>query len=194
MREKEKSATLQTKGFSRAYWTYLVAGTLMAGGFTGFSLISFHFLQAGTVAEQLIPILFAVAMASAALTALVFGRILDWIGNKVALVTFALSAFFAPFVFLGGLNLAFIGMILWGIGMGAQDSLLKAVLTDVIPADRKGTAFGFFDTAFGLFYLLGNTLMGILYDVSLPNLIIFSMVLQLAALPVFALANKKVDQ
>lgn len=189
--EKEKPRTLQTKGFSRAYWTYLAAGTLIAAGFTGFSLISFHFQKVGSVELQVIPILFAVGMATAAVTALVFGRLLDRIGQVAALVAFALSAFFAPFVFLGGLNFAVVGMILWGIGTGAQDSLLKAVLIDVIPGDRRSTAFGVFDTGFGTFYLVGNTVMGLLYDVSIPALIVFSIVLQLAALPVFVLAKKR---
>jgi MFS family permease len=130
-------------------------------------------------------------MASAAVTALVFGRLLDRIGQAAALVAFALSALFGPFVFLGGVNLALMGMILWGIGMGAQDSLLKALLTDVIPENRRSTAFGVFDTGFGIFYLLGNTVMGFLYDVSLPALIAFSIILQLSALPVFVLAKKK---
>jgi MFS family permease len=191
--EREKPRTLQTRGFSGAYWTYFAAGALIAAGFTGFALISFHFQKAGTVADEVIPILFAVAMATAAFTALVFGRLLDRIGYATALVAFALSAFFAPFVFLEGLNLAYIGMILWGIGIGAQDSLLKAMLTDVIPGDRRSTGFGVFDTGFGTFYLLGNTVMGFLYDVSIPLLIAFSMILQLAALPVFFLAKEKID-
>jgi MFS family permease len=189
--EKEKPRTLQAKGFSEAYWTYLAAGTLIGAGFTGFSLISFHFQKAGTVAIDVIPILFAVAMATAAVAALVFGRLLDRIGHAAALVAFGLSAFFAPFVFLGGLNLALVGMILWGIGTGAQDSLLKAVLTDVIPGDRRSTAFGVFDTGFGTFYLIGNTVMGFLYDVSIPALIVFSITMQLAALPVFVLAKER---
>jgi MFS family permease len=189
--EKEKPRTLQTKGFSGAYWTYVAAGALIAAGFTGFSLISFHFQEARTVADEVIPLLFAVAMATAAVAALVFGRLLDRIGYAAALVAFTLSAFFAPFVFLGGLNLALIGMILWGIGTGAQDSLLKAMLTDIIPGDRRSTGFGVFDMGFGTFYLLGNTVMGFLYDVSIPTLIAFSIILQLAALPVFVLAKKR---
>jgi MFS family permease len=78
-----------------------------------------------------------------------------------------------------------------GGGSGAQDSLLKAVLTDVTPEDRRSTAFGVFDTGFGTFYLLGNTAMGFLYDVSIPALIAFSVILQLAAFPVFVLAKKR---
>jgi hypothetical protein len=68
---------------------------------------------------------------------------------------------------------------------------LKAVLTDVIPSDRRSTAFGVFDTGFGTFYLLGNIVMGFLYDISIPTLIAFSITLQLAALPVLVLAKKR---
>lgn len=180
-----------TRRFSGAYWVYLEAGALIAAGFAGFSLISFHFQQAATVSIDVIPILFAVAMATGGVTALVFGKLLDRIGPVAMLAAFGISAFFAPFVFIGGLNFALVGMVLWGVGIGAQDSLLKAVLTDVIPADRRGTAFGIFDTAFGTFYLLGNTLMGILYDVSIPALIVFSVVVQLTALPVLIYAGKR---
>ena len=161
----------------------------MAAGFTSFALISFHFQQAGTVAEGVVPLLFALAMGTAAFTALAFGRLLDRVGYAANLVAFALSAFFAPFVFFGGLDFAMVGMILWGIGTGAQDSLLKALLTDVIPEGRRSTGFGVFDTGFGTFYFIGNTVMGLLYEVSFPALIAFSIILQLAALPVFVLAK-----
>jgi len=190
VQEKRRNASF-AKGFSRAYWTYLFAGALIAAGFTGFSLISFRFQQVAVVSNYLIPILYAVAMATGAITALVFGKLFDKIGSLAVILAFAISAFFAPFVFIGGLYFALFGMVLWGVGMGAQDSLLKAVLVDAVPLEGRSTAFGFFDTAFGMFYLLGNTLMGFLYDFSIPALITFSVVAQLAALPVFIYARKR---
>jgi len=101
------------------------------------------------------------------------------------IVAFALSALFAPFVFLGGASVALIGMALWGIGMGAQDSLLKAVLTKVVSAAKRSTAFGLFDTGFGVAWFLGSAAMGFLYDKSISAVIVFSVVLQLIALPIF---------
>jgi hypothetical protein len=76
-------------------------------------------------------------------------------------------------------------------GARAQDSLLKALLTDVIPEGRRSTGFGVFDTGFGTFYFVGNAVMGLLYDISIPALIVFSIILQLAALPVFILAKER---
>ncbi len=188
--EERPAQALQTRGFSRAFWIYVAAGALIAAGFVDFSLIAFHFHKKAVVAQSVIPVFYAVAMATGALVSLIFGRLLDKLGLPVLLLAFFLSALFAPFVFLGGFTLALLGMILWGLGMGAQDSLLKAILTGVIPMERRSTAFGVFDTGFGFAWFAGSAAMGLLYDLSIPALIVFSVVLQLAALPIFFLAER----
>jgi MFS family permease len=182
--EEKPAGSLQTRGFSKRYWLYLVAGALIAAGFADFALVAFHFQKTATVAQSIIPVMYAVAMGMGALSSLVFGRLFDKLGLPVLLIAFLLSALFAPFVFLGGLALALIGMILWGIGMGVQDSLLKAVLTDVVPIEKRSTAFGLFDTGFGIAWFLGSAAMGLLYDKSIAAVILFSVLAQLAALPI----------
>src|SRR6266536_1328269 len=176
---------LSGKGFPKTYWLYVVAGAFIAAGFADFALISFHFQKSATVSQNLVPVFYAVAMGVGAIAALVFGRLLDRIGFPIMIVAFTLSALFAPFVFLGGASLALIGMMLWGVGMGAQDSLLKAVLTKVISAAKRSTAFGLFDTGFGIAWFLGSAAMGFLYDKSISAVIVFSVVFQLLALPIF---------
>jgi predicted MFS family arabinose efflux permease len=188
--ETRAPTVLRTKGFSKAYWLYLVAGALIAAGFADFSLIAFHFQKTGTVAQSAIPIFYSAAMVTGALAALVFGKLLDKIGLPVVVLAFFLGALFAPCVFLGGFGFALAGMILWGIGMGAQDALLKAVLAGVVPPQKRSTAFGVFDTAFGIAWFAGSATMGLLYDKSIPAMIIFSVALQLAALPVFIFARR----
>jgi predicted MFS family arabinose efflux permease len=189
---EEKSAEfLQTKGFSEAYWIYLVAGTSIAAGFADFSLIAFHFQKAAVVAQSITPVFYAVAMGMGGLASLVFGRLLDKLGLPILLLAFFLSALFAPFVFLGGFTLALIGMILWGIGLGAQDSLLKAVLAGAVHAEKRSTAFGIFDTGFGIAWFVGSAAMGLLYDKSIPALVVFSVLAQLTALPVLFFAKRQ---
>jgi predicted MFS family arabinose efflux permease len=177
-------------GFSKAYWLYLAAGALIAAGFADFALIAFHFQKSATVSPDLVPVFYAAAMATGALAAPVFGKLLDKHGLPILIAAFAIPAFFAPLVFLGGTGLEFVGMILWGAGMGAQDSCLKAVLSPVVHAEKRGTAFGVFDTGFGVAWFLGSTTMGLLYSKSIPALVAFSVVLQLAALPVLAFARR----
>ncbi|HLC12137.1 MAG TPA: hypothetical protein VJK31_02680 [Chthoniobacterales bacterium] len=81
-------------------------------------------------------------------------------------------------------------MILWGIGMGAQNSLLKSVIAPLLRRDIRATGFGLFDTGFGVSWFLGSWVMGILYEKSLLILVTFSVVLQLISLLVFALAKR----
>ena len=182
-----KSST--TAGFPRTYWLYLAGGAFIAAGFADFSLIAFHFQNSATVSKNVIPIFYSVAMGVGALSALLFGRLLDRIGVSILIFAFLLSALFSPLVFLGGARLALIGMMLWGLGMGAQDSLLKAVLTSVVSAAKRSTAFGVFDTGFGIAWFLGSALLGFLYDTSLVSMIVVSLFLQLLALPLFIWGN-----
>lgn len=176
---------LRPAGFPRAYWLYLAAVALVAAGYADFPLIAFHFEKTGSVPGPWIPLLYAVAMGVDALAALLFGRWFDRVGLRILMLVALLSALFAPLVFLGGFAAALAGMALWGIGMGAQESILRAAVGNMVARERRGSAYGIFNTGYGLFWFLGSALMGVLYDVSLPGLIAFSVAAQLASIPLF---------
>src|SRR5438477_10920951 len=186
----EVSETIRKEKFPGAFWFYMAANACIGAGFADFALIAYHFQKTASVTANLIPIYYAVAMATGAMGALVFGKLFDKLGLAVVLAVFFLSSFFAPLVFLGSSWTALIGMILWGIGMSAQGSLLNSVIAGVFHASKRSTAFGVFDTGFGLAWFLGSWLMGALYEKSIPAVIIFSVALQLLALPIFLFAKR----
>jgi predicted MFS family arabinose efflux permease len=109
----------------------------------------------------------------------------------VPLLAFAISAVAAPLVFLGTFTVALIGMICWGVGMSAQGSVFQAMLTGVIPAPKRSTAFGVFDTGFGVAWFVGSAAMGLLYDKSVVAVALVSMIFQLAAIPIIFIANRQ---
>ena len=187
--ETESADFSKARSFPKAFWIYVAAGALIAAGFADFSLIAFHFQKAGVISQTAIPLFYAVAMAAGALTNLVFGRLFDRVGFPIALLAFLLGAFFAPLVFLGHFWLSLIGMAIWGIGIGAQNSLLKALLTGVLAVAKRGTGFGLFYTGYGIAWFLGSAAMGFLYDRSILAVVIFSVVLQMLALPVLLWAR-----
>ena len=188
--EEGAGHALATKNLTRAYWIYLAAGALIAAGFADFALIGFHFHKANIVSADLIPVFYAVAMASSALAS-IHSVVFSTGSANISLFAFVISAAAAPFVFLGPTVFALIGMIFWGIGMSAQGSLFQAVLTGVIPPQKRSTAFGLFDTGYGIPWFVGSAAMGLLYDKSVVAAAIFSMVLQLAAIPVIFIANRQ---
>ena len=100
-----------TTNLTRTYWIYLAAGSFIAAGFADFALIGFHFHKTHTVPANLIPVFYAVAMASSALASIPLGRLFDRFGPNISLFAFLISAAAAPFVFLGTFIPALIGMI-----------------------------------------------------------------------------------
>jgi predicted MFS family arabinose efflux permease len=182
------------RSFNRPFWFYAAGAACLAAGYADFPLIAYHFHQDALFAPDRIPLLYAVAMGVDALGALALGRLFDRRGLRLLAVVPFLSVFFAPLVFLGGRGAALAGMVLWGLGMGAQGSIIRAALADMVPPSRRASAYGLFHTVFGLFWFLGSALMGLLYETSLVALAAFSMAAQILALPFFlAVARKRLN-
>lgn len=190
-----ENPNLDTQEFSKKYWLYIAALCCVAAGYIDFPLIAFHFKKASVMSDEWMPIIFSISMGAAGLAALVFGRLYDTKGFSVLIFSTAIASLFAPLVFLDNFYFALIGMILWGIGLGTQESIMRAVVANLVQMNKRGTAYGILNIWFGVFWFLGSALMGILYDISLISLVIFSLSIQLAAIPIlFAVKNSKVSK
>jgi MFS family permease len=177
---------LEAKGLPQVFWLYMVAIAFIAAGYADFALIAFHFERSAVVPTAWIPLLYAIAMATDAVAALALGRAFDRIGLWAMVAATLASAAAAPLVFLGNLRAAAVGMALWGIGMGAQESVMRAQVAAMAPKDRRGTAFGLMNMIYGFAWFAGSALLGILYDTASPVWVaVVAVLLQLAALPVF---------
>jgi MFS-type transporter involved in bile tolerance (Atg22 family) len=126
-----------------------------------------------------------------ALAALLFGRLFDRAGVPILALASLLSALFAPLVFFGGFYPALIGMALWGVGMGAQESIMRAAIAGMVPAQRRAGAYGLFNFGYGVAWFLGSALLGVLYDRSVPAVVAFSMAMLVASIPVFMLVRQR---
>ena len=188
--EFEQRPPLAGKGLGRAYWLYLVAAALVAAGYADFPLIAFRLQKDAVASVAWIPVLYAIAMGVDALAALAFGKLFDRFGLSVLAVVVVASSAFAPLVFLGGFPLVVAGMVCWGIGMGAQESIMRAAIAELVPSDRRGTAYGLFNAGYGVAWFVGSALIGILFDVSVGWLVIFSVAVQLAAVPILLLTGR----
>jgi predicted MFS family arabinose efflux permease len=175
-------AHLSAKDFPRLFWVYVAAMVLIAAGYADFPLIAFHFGKTALMSPVWIPVTYSLAMAAEAMAALLLGRLYDRIGIGAMLLATCASALAAPLAFLGAPAVAMIGMVLWGVGMGAQASVMRAAIARFAPASRRGTAFGIFNASYGLAWFAGSSLLGMLYDWSVPALVAVSVLLQIAAL------------
>jgi hypothetical protein len=169
----------------RAFWRYAVGGALVAAGYVDFALIAYRFQRDHVVSTPAISLWFAAAMAVGAIGSLILGRLFDRFGNAIIAVALVLSAAVTPLAFLGHDGFAEAGATLWGVGTAVQDALLLALVATVITRRRGATTFGLYDVIFGAAWFVGSAISGLLLDVSVIGLVIFSVVLQLAAIPFF---------
>ncbi len=179
---------IQTAGLPRVFWIYLAGTALVGAGFADFPLIAYHFARTTLVPTTFVPVFYAVAMGVSGSGSLLFGRLFDRAGLVVLIPLTLLSALFAPLVFLGNFWVALVGIALWGLGIGVHESIVPAAVAPMVPANRRASAYGLFTAVYGIFWFLGSVLIGVLYNVSLPVLVAFSLVAELAALPFFFLA------
>lgn len=180
-----KKFDVETKGLKKVYWTYIAAVALVAAGYVDFALIAYHFQQASILSTSWIPFFYAIAMAVSGLSALGMGKWYDRGGIKVLAVITAVSALFAPLVFFGNFFLSLLGMILWGIGLGSQESIMRAVIPSLVPPEKRASAYGVLNLFFGVSWAIGSAIMGIFYDISFLYLVLFSLITQLASVPLF---------
>ena len=185
-----KTIPLETKGFPRVFWIYLVAISLVAAGYVDFPLVAYHFKKLSIASDNWIPVFYAIAMGVDALAALVFGSLFDRKGLSILIAASLISSLFAPLVFLGNFSFALFGIALWGIGMGAQESIMRAAIGGMVSPDKRASAYGVFNAGYGIFWFLGSALMGIFYDISIPALVAFSVITQLASIPFFMMAKR----
>lgn len=178
---------------------YIAGISLFAFGFIDYSIILMHVSRLYTplasglaetsalVNSGTLPLLYAGAMLVDAAAALVFGHMYDKKGVRALVWSTLLSAPFALFVFaFDSIPALLLGIALWGVGMGAQESILKAAVSSMVPKSSRATGYGIFECSFGVFWFLGSWLLGALYDVSIPAMVAVSMAAQLTAIPIIS--------
>jgi MFS family permease len=178
-------------GLPRVFWIYLAGAALVAAGFADFSLIAYHFHKASVIPNTWVPVFYSVAMAVSGIGSLLFGRLFDRVGLWILVPLTVISAASAPLVFLGGFWLALVGSALWGLGMGVHESIIPAAVATMVPQQRRPSAYGIFTAGYGVFWFIGSVIIGRLYDVSISALIIFSVITQIVALPIFMYVRKR---
>lgn len=169
--------------FKPSFILYMAAICFFAFGFADFTLITMHIARTAAFPAQSFSLLYALAMAVDAFAALFFGWLFDRAGVRALMLSTLLSVGFSALVFLSGsAPFILLGIVLWGIGMGAQESIMKAAVSEMIPASMRSTGFGIFETGFGIAWFLGSWILGALYDRDLRMLVLVSTAAQLCAI------------
>ena len=177
-------------GYPQAFWWYCLGTGLVGFGFADYSLIAYHMSRTHVVAGPWIPIFYSLAMGAGGVGSLLLGRLFDKHGLFVLIPVTLIAAGYAPLAFLGGFAAALAGALLWGIGLGAHESVMQAAVARMVTHERLGSAYGLFGLVFGAAWFAGSAAMGALYDWSVPAAVIVAVASQLCAIAPLTIAAR----
>jgi MFS family permease len=168
----------------RQFWHYAAFSAVTMLGFPTWAVLAVHLSSRHLVSASVVPVLYALAMASASVAAVVFGRLYDRQGLRGLLVLPFLGAAVPMLSFASATAAFVIGAAVWGVAMGVHESTLRAAVADLVPAHRRGAGYGTFTAIYGLAWLGGAALIGLLSDHGRSAAITYVGVTQAVALAV----------
>jgi MFS family permease len=186
-----KPAGRPPSAFSGVFLLLAVAAFFWSAGLVAFGVISYHLTADVAVPVSVVPLLYAGAMGTAAVGALASGVIYDHTGAAVLLALPVLIMAVPVLALAPSAGLVFAGVLVWGAATGIQDSTVKALVADLVPQPRQGTAYGVFAAFEGAGALAGGALYGSLYGAR-PALIAAVAALQVTALVLLFLTLHRV--
>lgn len=171
----------------RAFWAYSGFTALTMAGFATFGVLSFHMVAHGIITAALVPVLYAGVMAVDAVVALATGWAYDRFGSRILLLLPVIAALIPILAFTDAVGTVIAGALLWGAALGIQESTLRATVADLIDPSRRSTAYGIYAAVVGVATAIGGVIAGALYGVSIPALIVVTLIVQAVAVATFAL-------
>ncbi len=172
-----------TATLSGRFWGYLVVVLLFTLGNSTDAFLLLRANQLG-VPVALAPILWALLNFVKSATGTYGGQLSDTIGRKPLIVGGWLlyAAVYFAFAWAGAPWQAWALFAVYGIFYGMTEGTEKALVADIVPAVRRGAAFGWYNLAIGLGALPASLIFGWIWDRSgSPSAFVFGATLALVA-------------
>ena len=177
----------------RAFYLFSASTAFTTAGLMTFGIISYELVGKGLVAAAVVPVVYAGAMAVEAVAALATGDLFDRWGGRVLLVVPFLVATVPLLAFADRLWVVLVGVGVWGAATGIQDSTVKAYVADIVPANRRATAYGVFAGIQGAGALVGGAVAGLLASHHGSVLVVLVVLAQVVAVAQLARTNRRVS-
>lgn len=143
---------------------FSLAAALATAGLMTFGVISYRFVAHDVFPAAAAPLVYAGAMAVAAVAALGAGEVFDRWGGRTLLLVPLLVAGMPVLAFAESAWLVLAGVALWGAATGILDSTVKAQVAALVPGPRRASGYGVFAAVQGLGAVGGGAVAGALAD------------------------------
>ena len=159
---------IQWEALSRlrsTYWWVVGFGAIFTLARFSEAFLLLRAQQSG-IPIALVPLVMVAMNVIYACSAYPFGRLSDQMRHTRLLTVGILVLIAADLVLATGdhWSVVLVGVGLWGLHLGMTQGLLAAMVANTVPADLRGTAYGFFNLASGMAMLIASVLAGFLWD------------------------------
>lgn len=159
---------------AKPFYIYTFAVLLNTVGLIPYTLILYKASQILPTQQWIVPLIYLLIQGVDAPAALLSGYAFDKVGTRILVLPFLLSIFPPLFVtFDASLGMLLVAAVIFGIVLGMQESVYRAAVSELSPVSSRGTAYGIFNTAYGIGFLISGAVYGLLIDLAIP----FSVVL-----------------
>ena len=176
-------------GLTKRFWAYLVVVLLFTLGNSTDAFLLLRANQLG-VPVAMAPILWALLNLVKSATGTYGGQLSDTIGRKPLIVGGWLlyAAVYFAFGWAAAAWQAWALFAVYGIFYGMTEGTEKALVADIVPRARRGSAFGWYNLAIGLGALPASLIFGAIWDrAGAPSAFVFGATLALIAALLMAL-------
>jgi MFS family permease len=152
-------------GLPKRFWAYLVVVLLFTLGNSTDAFLLLRANQLG-VPIAMAPIIWAVLNLVKSATGTYGGQLSDRLGRKPLIVGGWLlyAAVYFAFGWAGVAWQAWVLFAVYGVFYGMTEGSEKALVADVVPMSRRGSAFGWYNLAIGLGALPASLIFGAIWD------------------------------
>ena len=147
--------------------------------------------QAG-IAPPMLPLLWMVLHFSKVISSIVGGDLSDRIGRKKMIVAgwIVYALVYAGFAFVDSPWQAWALFIVYGTYFGLTEGAEKALVADMVVDEKRGTAYGFYNLAFGITVFPASLLFGLIWtEFGAPTAFIASAAISLIAALALLIVN-----
>ena len=170
VKERKPADTRIFKGFSlrsldRNLKLFLLLSAIFALGSFSYSFLLMY-AKAFGFQTALVPVLYLIFTAVAALFSLPFGRLADRIGRKSVLLLAYLfwGLVCVSFIFIQSYVAVALTFVVYGLHKGALEPVQKSLVSELAPKERRASILGAFQMVIGLSALPASLIAGILWD------------------------------
>jgi MFS family permease len=160
-----KPPRFSLRGFDGNFRRFLVILALFTLSNSSDTFLLLRAREVGISSSNLL-LLWAVLHGVKVLSSLVGGDLSDRLGRKTLIVTGWLfyAAVYLGFAFVSTAAGVWTLFLLYGIYFGLVEGAEKALVADLVPADKRGTAYGLYNLAFSITVWPASLLMGALWS------------------------------